>query len=85
MARKNDLETCDFFLVDKKNELFFPTKPTFLYSLDPIDVPGPIIFVPAEKKIFDGDYGIGPFRACVRPCVRPSVRKFSGFQPNLFF
>ena len=84
MARKNDLETCDFFLVDKKNELFFPTKPTFLYSLDPIDVPGLIIFVPAEKKIFDGDYGIGPFRASVRPSVRPSESFLDSNQTYFF-
>ena len=38
-----------------------------------------LFFVPAEKKIFDGDYGIGPFRPSVRASVRASVRPSESF------
>ena len=34
---------------------------------------------PAEKKIFGGDYGIGPFRPSVRSSVRPCVRPSESF------
>ena len=77
MARENDLETCDFFLVYNQTKPFliatFPAKPTVLYSLDPIECSRTFIFiVPAETKVSEGDYGIGPFRLSVRLSVCPS-------------
>ena len=59
-----------FFLFITKPNLFliatFPAKPTVLYSLDPIECSRTFIFiVPAETKVSEGDYGIGPFRPSV--------------------
>ena len=70
-----------FWLI--KNQTFFnrhiPNKTYFFVFLGPHRCSRTHYFCPRRKKIFDGDYGIGPFRPSVRACVRLSVRPSESF------